>query len=122
MFLWYFVPCSDVKNEAYSAGLGQYKTITGYVRKIDSHKRCIVLSVDDTDELYGQRDSYNCIRQNNNVIQNDKNSVAENDAQTNNHRVASHTGDHFVGIHVDDITDIQVAVFDAIEATEPGIA
>lgn len=42
----YFVPCTDVNNDAFDLGLGTYETITGTVRKIDSVSE--TLAIDDT--------------------------------------------------------------------------
>lgn len=42
----YFVPCTDVNNDAFEEGLGTYETITGTVRKIDTVSETLV--VDDT--------------------------------------------------------------------------
>lgn len=41
----YFLPCTDVNNDAFDLGLGTYETITGTVRKIDLASETLV--VDD---------------------------------------------------------------------------
>ena len=43
----YFVPCRDPGNEAFGK-LGTYETLTGNLRKVDAHKRRIIL---DTGEI-----------------------------------------------------------------------
>lgn len=41
----YFVPCTDVNNDAFEEGLGTYETITGTIEKIDPVTETLV--VDD---------------------------------------------------------------------------
>lgn len=45
----YFSPCEDPESESFGSGRGQYRTVTGIVRKVDIQKRRILVGGESID-------------------------------------------------------------------------